>query len=63
MSMPNGLRTKCAYVWMGLRTCAALSENSSHTIRHEPKFVGFLREHKENWMSRVSFALLRFAEN
>ncbi len=29
---PN-LRTKSAYVWMGLRTCAVPSANSSHTIR------------------------------
>ncbi len=41
---------KCAYVWTGLQTCAAPSANSSHTIRCEPKFVGFSREHKENWM-------------
>ncbi len=54
-SAPNGLRTKCAYVWTGLRTCAAPSGNSSHTARQEPKFVGFLRKHKENWMRRVSF--------
>ncbi len=62
-SVPSGLRIKCTYVWMGLRTCTAPSTNSSHTIRHEPKFVGFLREHKENWIHRVSFARLRFVEN
>ncbi len=54
-STPNGLRTKCAYVWTGLRTCTAPSVNGSHIICHEPKFVGFLWEHKENWMRRVSF--------
>ncbi len=60
MSMLNKLRTKCAYVWTGLRTCAAASTNSSQTIRREPKFVSFLCEHKENWMCRVSFVRLRF---
>ncbi len=68
-SASNGSRIKCAYVWTGLRTCAAPSTNGSHTIRHEPKFVSFLHEHKENWMRhvlcmrRVSFARFRFAEN
>ncbi len=60
---PNGLRTKCAYVWTGLRTCAVPSINGSHTVHCEPKFVSFLRKHKENWMRQVSFAHLRFAEN
>ncbi len=41
--LANGLRTKCAYVWMGLRTCAAPSANGLHTIRCVPKFMGFLR--------------------
>ncbi len=54
-SAPNGSQTKCAYVWTGLQTCAAPSANGSHTVRHEPKFVSFLREHKENWMRWVSF--------
>ncbi len=48
--LANGSRTKCAYVWMGLRTCAAPSTNGVHTIRRKPKFVGFLRERKQNWM-------------
>ncbi len=42
----NGSYTKCAYVWMGLQTCAALSANCSHTICHKSKFVSFLRETK-----------------
>ncbi len=33
------MRTKCAYVWMGLQTCAAPSVNGSHTVHCEPKFV------------------------
>ncbi len=61
--LANGSQTKCVYVWMGLRTCTALSANNLHTIRREPKFVVFLRKHKENWMRQVSFARLRFAEN
>ncbi len=40
---------------VGLRTCAAPSANSSHTIHCELKFVSFLGQHKENWMRRVSF--------
>ncbi len=47
--------TKYAYVWMGLRTCAASSANSSHIICREQKFVGFLRKHKENWMPGYPF--------
>ncbi len=39
------------HVCVGLRTCAAPFTNSLHTIRREPKFVSFLREHKENWMT------------
>ncbi len=46
-SAPNGSQTICEYVWTGLRICAALSVNGSRTVRCEPKFVGFLREHKE----------------
>ncbi len=61
--LANSWQTKCAYGWIGLQTSAALSANSLRTIRRELKFVGFLREHKENWMHRVSFAHLRFAEN
>ncbi len=39
-------------------TCAAPSANSSHTIHHEPKFVGVLRNHKGNCVHRVPvFAL------
>ncbi len=48
MSGPNGSRTKCAYVWTELRNCTAPSANVWHTVRREPKFVSFLREHKEN---------------
>ncbi len=51
----NSLQTKCVFVWMGLRTYVVLSANSSHTVHREPKFVGFLRKHKENWMRRVFF--------
>ncbi len=54
-SAPNDSRAKCAYVWTGLRTCTAPSANGSHTVRRELKFVGFLRELKENWMHQVSF--------
>ncbi len=56
---PNGSWTKCAYVWMGFRTCAALFANSSHTVCCEPKFVGFLCERKENCMRRVSLPCTR----
>ncbi len=62
-STPNGLRTKCVYVWIRLRTCAALSANGSHTIHHKPKFFGVFYKHKENWICLVSFACLRFTEN
>ncbi len=41
---------------MGLRTCAALCANGSHTFRCELEFLSFLHEHKENWMCRVSFS-------
>ncbi len=51
----NCSRTKCVYVWTELWTCAAPSTNGKHTVRPELKFVNFLREHKENWMHRVSF--------
>ncbi len=44
------MRTKCAYMWMELWTCAAPSVNSLHTIHCELKFVNFLHEHKGNWM-------------
>ncbi len=53
--LANGSQTKCAYVWMGLQTCAAPSANGSHTIRCKPKFVGFLRKYKDNWTHCVSF--------
>ncbi len=56
--LANGSRTKCAYVWTGLLTSAVLSMNSSHTIRHEPKFVIFLREHKKNWMCLHALSVL-----
>ncbi len=39
----------------GTANCAAPSANGSHTIRRKPKSVGFLREHKENLMRRLSF--------
>ncbi len=52
--LTNCSRTKCVYVWMGLRTCVAPSANGSHTICREPKFVSFLREHKGNWVRWVS---------
>ncbi len=42
------MRAKCVYVWMGLRTCAALPMNISLNIHHKPKTVGFLRKHKGN---------------
>ncbi len=54
-TLANGLWTKCTYVWMGLRTYAVPSAKGSHTIPCKLKFVGFLHEHKENWMRRVSF--------
>ncbi len=78
MSMPNGSRTAHEWFANQMRVCvdgiaklhcaiherfAAQSANGSYTICREPKFVGFLRKHKENWMRRVSFARLRFAEN
>ncbi len=46
------LRTKCVYVWTVLQTCVAtaLLVNGSHTIHHKPKFISFLRIHKENWL-------------
>ncbi len=59
----TSLWTKCMYVWMGLRTCSAPSANGSHTIHYEPKFVGFLREHNENWVCQESCARLRIVEN
>ncbi len=40
--------TECAYLWTGLRTCAAPSANGSHTICYELKFVSFLCEHNLN---------------
>ncbi len=54
-STRNGSRTKCAYVWTGLWTCAAPSANGLHNVHHEPKFVDFWRQHKENWMHRRPF--------
>ncbi len=56
--LANGSRIKCGYVWMGMRTCAAPFANNSHTIRREPKFVGFLRKHKENWMRLHALSVL-----
>ncbi len=44
--LTNGLRTKCVYVWMGLRTCAVPSANGSHTVRRKPKFVVFFANTK-----------------
>ncbi len=37
------MRTKCAYMWMGLLTCAVPSVNGSRTVCCKLKFVGFLR--------------------
>ncbi len=56
--LANGSQTKCTYMWMGLLTCAAPSAKGSHTVRRKPKFVGFLCEHKENWMRRCPFHTL-----
>ncbi len=36
-------------MWIGLGACAVPSVNGSSTIHHKIKFVGFLREHKENF--------------
>ncbi len=47
------MRTRCAYMWTGLQTCTVPSANGSHTVRHEPKFVGFLHKHKRNCMCCV----------
>ncbi len=44
---------------MRLRTCAAPSANGSHTISCKPKFVGFLREHRENLVCHVSCVYLK----
>ncbi len=57
-STPNGSQTKCAYVWMGMRTCTAPFANGSHTICCELKLVGFLCKHKENWMRLHALAVL-----
>ncbi len=55
------MRTKCAYVWNRTANlcCAALSANGSHTVRHKPKFVGFLRKHKRNWVHQEAPGVLR----
>ncbi len=53
--LANGLRTKGVYVWMGLQACAVPFVNGSHTVHRKSKFVGFLGEHKENWMRWMSF--------
>ncbi len=50
--------TKCTYVWMGLRTCAAASANRLHTICQEPKFIWVLRKHKGNWVSQEALGVL-----
>ncbi len=39
--------------WAGLQTCAAPFANVSHSIRHEPKFVSFLREHNGSVRSEL----------
>ncbi len=57
--LANGSQTKCAHVWMRLRTCAAPSTNGSHTVCCKLKFVGVLLKHKENWMRRLSFLCTR----
>ncbi len=45
------MRTKCAYMWMGLWTCAALSANISHIIYHKLKFVGFFAQTQRELMA------------
>ncbi len=35
------MQTKCAYVWMGPRTCAVPFANCLDTVRCKPKFVVF----------------------
>ncbi len=47
------MHTKSVYVWMGLQTYIAPFVNGSHTLRHIPKFVGFLCEYKGNWQRCV----------
>ncbi len=37
----NSLRTKCTYVWIRLRACAAPSVNGSNTICHKPNLLVF----------------------
>ncbi len=38
------------YVNRTANICAAPFANGSHTVLCKPKFVGFLRKHKENWL-------------
>ncbi len=47
-------------LWMGLQTCAAPSANGLCTVRHKPKFVSFLCEHKWNCVRRVDRFLKRW---
>ncbi len=37
--LANGSRTKCTYLWIGLRTCTVPSTDSSHTIHY---FIGWI---------------------
>ncbi len=53
--LANGLQTKCAYVWMGLQSCAAPSTNGLHTIRREPKFVRFCANTKRTGCAECLF--------
>ncbi len=55
-SAPNGSRTKCTYVTANL--CCVIRNWFAYRLPR-PKFVSFLREHKENWMRRVSFPCIR----
>ncbi len=59
----NGLQTKCAYVWIGLQTCATQSANGSHTVRRKPEFFGFLCKHEGNGVCHMSCIRLRFGKN
>ncbi len=59
---PNSSQTACKRFVYQMRVCVDRTTNLHCAIR-KWKFVSFLGEHKENWMRRVSFARLRFAEN
>ncbi len=53
--LANSLWTKCEYVWMGLRTCAAPSANGSHTVCRKLKFVGFWANTKRTGCAECPF--------